>query len=293
MLSDDSVLPAKIDVLGVGVSTTSYDEVTAICSKWISEKTSEMPAKGRYICATSVHGVMEARKRLDMRTILNNADIVTPDGMPLVWALRSFGAIYQQRVYGPNLMMELCARAEMCGHRVFLYGGRPEALDALCRNLQRRFPALILAGQYSPPFRALTEAEDEEICGRIADSQPDLLFVGISTPKQESWMAAHTGRFPGVVMAGVGAAFDFHAGRVRQAPGWMQARGLEWLYRLTREPGRLWKRYMLVTPLFLPLWGIQKLSLIMRDFACGHRESNRSEFAFKRMPIGDQRHVPE
>jgi len=267
-----SVQPSKVDVLGIGVSTTSYQEVSALCGNWISERDRLTSAPGRYICVASVHGVIEARKHSGLREILNQADVVTPDGMPLVWALRSFGATDQQRVYGPNLMLELCARAETAGHRVFLYGGRPETLDRLCANLRQRFPNLNIAGQFSPPFRPLTEAEDDEVCRMITTAQPDLLFVGISTPKQELWMAEHKERFPGVVLIGVGAAFDFHAGRVRQAPPWMQARGLEWLYRLCQEPTRLWKRYILVTPRFLPLWGMQKLSLIMRDAACGCRD---------------------
>jgi N-acetylglucosaminyldiphosphoundecaprenol N-acetyl-beta-D-mannosaminyltransferase len=215
---------------------------------------------------------MEARKHGEVRDILNGADIVTPDGMPLVWALRSFGASEQQRVYGPNLMIELCANAEKAGHRIFLYGGRPESLDVLRTNLSKRFPDLTIAGYYSPPFRPLTTTEDTEVCSMISDANPDLIFVGISTPKQEQWMAQHAERFPGAIMIGVGAAFDFHAGRVRQAPEWMQSHGLEWFYRLTQEPGRLWRRYVLVTPWFLPCWALQKLSLIMRDAARGYHD---------------------
>ena len=270
-----STQPSKVDVVGVGVSTTSYQEVSALCGNWISQRHTEAPAPGRYICVTSVHGVIESRKDSVLRAILNEADVVTPDGMPLVWALRSFGAKDQQRVYGPNLMLELCARAESAGHRVFLYGGRPETLDVLCTNLNQRFPNLVIAGRYSPPFRPLTEAEDEEVCAMVERARPDLLFVGISTPKQELWMAKHKRRFAGVVMIGVGAAFDFHAGRVRQAPAWMQSRGLEWLFRLCQEPGRLWKRYILLTPQFLPLWALQKLSLMIRNagHGSGHRKS--------------------
>jgi N-acetylglucosaminyldiphosphoundecaprenol N-acetyl-beta-D-mannosaminyltransferase len=215
---------------------------------------------------------MEARKRQEVRDILNQADIVTPDGMPLVWALRSFGAAKQQRVYGPNLMIELCARAEKEGHRIFLYGGRPESLDTLRVNLTKRFPGLAIAGCYSPPFRPLTTEEDADVCSIISESRPDLIFVGISTPKQEQWMAQHAARFSGAIMIGVGAAFDFHAGRVRQAPAWMQSHGLEWFYRLTQEPGRLWRRYVLVTPWFLPYWAMQKLSLVMRDAARGYHD---------------------
>ncbi len=258
---------AKLDVLGVSISTTSYEEVSTACSEWIADKSA---GRGRYICVTSVHGVMEARKNQRIRNILNEADIVTPDGMPLVWALRSFGAVSQGRVYGPNLMLTLCELAETAAHRIFLYGGTTEILDALEQNLRQRYPKLIVAGKCSPPFRPLTPDEDEEISELIRMACPDMIFVGISTPRQELWMADHVGIFQGVIMIGVGAAFDFHAGRVRQAPAWMQARGLEWFYRLIQEPARLWRRYVLVTPWFLPCWGMQKLSLIMRDLACGY-----------------------
>src|SRR5262249_10560292 len=157
----------------------------------------------------------------------------------------------QQRVYGPTLMLVLCERAELLRHRVFLYGGRPETLEALQSKLLGRFPELKIVGSYSPPFRDLTKQEQESVQCAIHDAAPDLLFVGISTPKQERWMWEQRHALPGIVMVGVGAAFDFHAGRVQQAPEWMQCHGLEWFYRLTREPGRLWRRYLFVTPWFL------------------------------------------
>ena len=275
MAALQSATLVKQNVLGVGISATSYGEVVAACAAWIAQRrlgSSIMPA--RYVCVTSVHGVMEARKDNLIREILNAADIATPDGMPLVWALRSFGETHQERVYGPHLMLMLCAQAEQMGHRIFLYGGRAETLEALCSNLLKLFPDLNIAGKYSPPFRPLTDSEEQNVCGMIADSNADLLFVGISTPKQERWMADHKPRFPGLVMVGVGAAFDFHAGRVSQAPVWMQTRGLEWLYRLGKEPARLWKRYILVTPWFIPFWGMQKLSVVIHDFACGQRKRN-------------------
>ncbi len=254
--------PRKVDVLGVHISATSYDEVAAACTHWITMKAPDSPA--RYICVTSVHGVMEARNNPAIRSIFNEADIATPDGMPLVWALRSFGQHGQQRVYGPTLMLLLCDQANRLGHRVFLYGGRPEALSTLRNNLLARFPKLKIVGTLSPPFRQLSPTEDARICEAIREAAPDLVFVGISTPKQERWMFEHRGAFPGVVMIGVGAAFDFHAGRIRQAPEWMQRNGLEWLFRLTREPGRLWRRYLLVTPRFLPCWAAQKAVMTIR-----------------------------
>ncbi len=260
--------PRKLNVLGVGISTTSYAEVVDYCRHWVGRrKRRDATETARFICVTSVHGVITARDDEETRTILNAADIATPDGMPLVWALRSFGARRQQRVYGPELMLRVCDDAARRGHRIFLYGGRERSLLQLRERLQAKFPGLAIAGAYSPPFRELTAAEEELVQRRIRVSGADIVFVGISTPKQERWMFAHRGAFPGVVMIGVGAAFDFHAGEVRQAPPWVQRHGLEWLFRLSMEPRRLWHRYLLVTPRFLPLWACQKVSQSFRGCA--------------------------
>jgi N-acetylglucosaminyldiphosphoundecaprenol N-acetyl-beta-D-mannosaminyltransferase len=252
--------PSKHSVIGVNISTTSYCEVVECCQKWIQARRSGAGAStAHYVCVTSVHGIITARDDKEVRNILNSADIATPDGMPLVWALRSFGFKQQQRVYGPTLMLRVCRSAAQYGHRIFLYGGRDEALLELCRRLVQNFPSLKIAGTYAPPFRPLTPEEELSVSSRISDSGADIVFVGISTPKQERWMYEHRAKFPGVVMIGVGAAFDFHAGHVRQAPAWMQRNGFEWLFRLIMEPARLWQRYLLVTPRFLPLWAMQRL----------------------------------
>ncbi len=254
-----SALPEKQLVVSVGISKTSYREVVELCAQWAVERRSaEHTGAARYICVTSVHGIMMAHDDPEIAKVLNEADIVTPDGMPVVWALRSFGCKSQQRVYGPTLMLEICRMAAESGLRIFLYGGYEETLPMLEARLRERFPSLLIAGSYSPPFRPLIEAEDQKIQRQIRASDPDIIFVGISTPKQEKWMHEHRHCFPGVSMIGVGAAFDFHAGRTRQAPGWMQRNGLEWLFRLGVEPARLWKRYLLITPRFLPLWARQK-----------------------------------
>jgi N-acetylglucosaminyldiphosphoundecaprenol N-acetyl-beta-D-mannosaminyltransferase len=247
-------LPAKQLVISAGISKTSYAEVVELCREWISQRRAGANAATRYICVTSAHGIIQAKDEPDFAEILNSADIATPDGMPVVWALRSFGARGQQRVYGPTLMLELCRSAAENGHRLYLYGGHEDVLPLLESSLCRRFPGLRVAGRYAPPFRALTEEEDLAIQEKIQSSGADLIFVGLSTPKQERWMFAHRLAFPGAIMIGVGAAFDFHAGRTKQAPGWMQRLGLEWLFRLGTEPRRLWRRYVLVTPRFLPLW---------------------------------------
>jgi N-acetylglucosaminyldiphosphoundecaprenol N-acetyl-beta-D-mannosaminyltransferase len=258
--------PEKKPVLGVGISATSYEEVCALGREWIeqaraSKKHGRAP-RARYVCVTSVHGIMTSRSDRSFRRILNEADLVTPDGMPVVWAMRSFGQRQQARVYGPTLMVKLCEQAARMGHRIFLYGARPETLEKLHSNLLERFPGLPLAGMYAPPFRPLTPEEDAQVIETIQASAADLVFVGISTPKQENWMAAHLATLPGVVLLGVGAAFDFHAGSVSQAPAWMQRNGLEWFYRLLMEPRRLWRRYLLETPLFLPLWFLQRAGLL-------------------------------
>lgn len=251
--------PAKQLVVGVNISATNYDEVVEFCRRCVEQRwsTSEK-SSARYICVTSVHGIITAHDDPEVREILNSADIATPDGMPLVWALRSFGITGQQRVYGPTLMLKLCESAARNGHRIFLYGGREESVGALSVRLREKFPRLRIVGHYCPPFRPLTPEEDSAVIGRIRESDADLVFVGISTPKQEHWMYNHRRQLPGVVMIGVGAAFDFHAGRVRQAPAWMQRNGLEWFFRLLMEPARLWRRYLLVTPRFLPLWAMQR-----------------------------------
>src|SRR5579884_856100 len=248
-------------VLGVGISATSYERACEQALEWIEEARAHATA-ARYVCVTSVHGIVSARRDPAFRRTLNAADMATPDGMPVVWAMRSFGRSGQQRVYGPTLMLRLCADAEERGYRIFLYGARPETLTALRDALLDRFPLLQIAGSFAPPFRPLTAAEDQDVICRIRDARADIVFVGLSTPKQETWMAAHKTALPGVVMFGVGAAFDFHAGRVSQAPAWMQNNGLEWFYRLLSEPKRLWRRYLLETPVFLPLWLLQLAGLL-------------------------------
>jgi N-acetylglucosaminyldiphosphoundecaprenol N-acetyl-beta-D-mannosaminyltransferase len=251
--------PSKQLLTGVEISTTSYSEVVGFCRRWLDDRYSGAAGpRARYICVTSVHGIITARDDPEFREIINSADIATPDGMPLVWALRSLGVQGQQRVYGPDLMLKICESAAMLGHRVFLYGGHEDCLENLSRRLREMFPDLRIVGCWSPPFRPLTPEEDNSATSQITASQADIILVGISTPKQERWMYRHRECFPGAVMIGVGAAFDFHAGRVRQAPRWVQRNGLEWLFRLAMDPVRLWHRYLLVTPRFLPLWAIQR-----------------------------------
>src|SRR4051812_4507594 len=217
-------LPKKISVLGVGISTTTYSDAVRVCSEFIAGTPSH---KGRYVCVASAHGLVLAQFDPLFRSILNEAVMATPDGMPVVWALRSFGVSGQSRVYGPDLMLAILKNVEAVGHRVFFYGGRPDTLEVLTSRLRNRYPELRIVGSYSPPFRPMTAEEDAAAISVIRGTQPDLVFVGLSTPKQEFWMAAHASALPRSVLIGVGAAFDFHAGRVKQAPSWMQGAGLE------------------------------------------------------------------
>jgi N-acetylglucosaminyldiphosphoundecaprenol N-acetyl-beta-D-mannosaminyltransferase len=253
-------IPEKQFVVSIGISKTSYAELVGLCRQWAAERRAGETSRARYVCVTSVHGIIMSKDNEDIRRAFTEADIAAPDGMPVVWALRSLGVRGQQRVYGPTLMQELCRSAAQHGHRIFLYGGREDTLPLLRARLLQEFPGLNIAGSYSPPFRALTENEEQAIQREIIQADADIVFVGIGAPRQELWMHAHRLRLPGMTLLGVGAAFDFLAGRTRQAPGWIQRNGFEWLFRLLSEPVRLWRRYVLITPRFLPLWALQWLT---------------------------------
>ena len=233
-------------VFGVPMAMTDYDGAMDVMDSMI-----EARERG-WICASSVHSLIVAQDDPDMHTALTEFVMTVPDGMPIVWAANMLGENLTDRVYGPELMSRYCARAADKGHRVWLYGGRDEeALADLMLNLRRRYPGLQIVGAHSPPFRPLTEAEDEEVLRSIERARPDVIWVGIGVPKQEKWMVRMRERIEAPVMCAVGAAFDFHAGRVSQAPEWMQTRGLEWVYRLTQEPRRLFPRYLETNPRFI------------------------------------------
>lgn len=234
----------RVDVLGVGISAIDMDMALDEIERWITD------GEQHYVCVTGVHGVMESQHDPELRRIHNASGLTTPDGMPLVWAGHRAGATDMRRVYGPDLMLALCERAAARGWRSFFYGGKTGVPEKLAQRLKARFPDLEVVGAYSPPFRPLTVAEDEALVRRLDEAAPDLLWVGLSTPKQERWMAAHAGRVHAPVLLGVGAAFDIHAGTLAQAPSWMQRSGLEWAYRLAREPRRLWRRYGSMIPRF-------------------------------------------
>jgi N-acetylglucosaminyldiphosphoundecaprenol N-acetyl-beta-D-mannosaminyltransferase len=209
--------------------------------------------EGGYCIFRDMNGVVGAHDNPALLRAHQNAALVTPDGMPLVWLARLRGLDTVHRVYGPDLMLELCGLTEHSGHRHFLFGSSRGVLDRLVFELKRRFPHLNICGSYSPPVRPATEAPNLDDVERIRATQPDFVWVGLGTPKQELWMQANSALLPGIVLLGVGAAFDFHAKMKRQAPRWMQRSGLEWCFRLATEPRRLWRRYLIGIPRFLLL----------------------------------------
>ena len=234
-----------VNVLGVAVSPINMGLALERITQAVAEK-----QKG-YVCVTGVHGVSEAQRDPALRLILNRAFLCTPDGMPLVWVGRWQGQKQMDRVYGPDLMLAVMELSEKAGWRHFFYGGANGTAAALRIKLLERFPRLQISGVKEPPFRPLTPEEEEQLRQEVAAAQPDMMWIGLSTPKQERFMAEYLGRLDVTLMFGVGAAFDFHSGKMRQAPRWMQRSGLEWFFRLCCEPRRLWKRYLKNNPLFV------------------------------------------
>ena len=234
----------KKSILGIQVTGTNYE----ICTKAIVSWAEELSVRNIY--AANAHMLVEAYDSPEFRDIVNSADIVTPDGMPLVWALRLKGFPDQERVYGPTLMLKVLEEASKEQIPVGFYGAKPDVLESLVERMKGRFPDLPVVYSYSPPFQEMTAEEDAEVCSIIQGSGVRILFVGLGCPKQERWIADHFGKI-NTVMIGVGAAFDFHSGTIRQAPSWIQKMGLEWFFRMTQEPNRLWKRYLFTNPRFM------------------------------------------
>jgi N-acetylglucosaminyldiphosphoundecaprenol N-acetyl-beta-D-mannosaminyltransferase len=234
-----------VNVLGVGVSVINLQTALAAIADAVRAR-----RKG-YICVTGVHGVMEAQIDENFRRILNGAFLCTPDGMPMVWMGKLKGHAKMRRVYGPDLMLDVCAWSEINPCRHFFYGGAPGVAEELRDKLQTQFPKLEIAGTFTPPFRPLNAEEEKQLQEMVRSAKPDIFWVGLSTPKQEKFMAEFLPKLDVTLMIGVGAAFDFHSGSVKQAPRWMQSSGLEWFYRLCQEPRRLAKRYFRNNPLFL------------------------------------------
>jgi N-acetylglucosaminyldiphosphoundecaprenol N-acetyl-beta-D-mannosaminyltransferase len=244
--------PDTVDLLGVPIALTDYDGAL----DWIDA----MVAAGQhgYVCVSNVHALMASAEDPELRAALLGSSANVPDGQPLVWAINLLGHSLSARVYGPELMTRACARAAATGRRFYLYGGRNQgALVQLALNLRQRYPGIRIVGGYSPPHRPLTDEERRGVVAEINASRADVVWVGIGVPKQEKWMAQMRGELEAPVLVGVGAAFDFHAGLVPQAPNWMQESGLEWAYRLAQEPRRLGRRYMRYNPRFVIAFGRQ------------------------------------
>lgn len=241
----------RVDILGVSISAINLEMALEAIEGWIERR------EPHYVCVTNVHAVMESQRDESLRRIHNQAGLVTPDGMPLVWLSRLKGYCHVDRVYGPDLMLALCERSVARGYRHFFYGGAEGVPERLAEVLRKRFPGLQVAGTYSPPFRPLTPEEDDRIVRMLNEANPDIIWVGLGMPKQERWMAERRARLTAPVLIGVGAAFDFLTGRKPQAPRWMQRAGLEWFFRLLTEPRRLWWRYLYHNPRFVALVMLQ------------------------------------
>jgi N-acetylglucosaminyldiphosphoundecaprenol N-acetyl-beta-D-mannosaminyltransferase len=247
--------PSRTNILGVGVSVINMEDAIRQCDELIR-------SNGRgYVCATDVHSVTEAHSDPAFRRILNRSFLTTPDGMPLVWIGRLRGHTKMRRVYGPDLLLEMCQFSVPRGYRHFFYGGKPGIADQLSDRLTALFPGLRVAGTYTPPFRHLTAVDEEQLTALVERTKPDVFWVGLGSPKQERFMAQYCGKLECRLMVGVGAAFDFHSGALKEAPRWMRNSGFQWLHRLIQEPRRLWRRYFICIPEFLWNVGLQSVGL--------------------------------
>jgi N-acetylglucosaminyldiphosphoundecaprenol N-acetyl-beta-D-mannosaminyltransferase len=251
--------PLRCNVLGVSVSAINMTDAVRCCDDHIQQ------GQRGYVCVTGVHGVMEAQTDQAFRKILNTSFLTTPDGMPTVWVGRWQGHDEMARVYGPDFMLQMCELSVKRGYRHFLYGGDPGVAELLAENLVQRFPGLQIAGTYTPPYRPLNQIEEQELLEKIHATKPHILWVGLSTPKQERFMAQYIEKLPVNLCVGVGAAFNINSGRIADAPQWIKDTGLQWLHRMVQEPRRLVKRYALNNSLFLyhialQLTGIRRYS---------------------------------
>lgn len=247
------------DVLGVRVSAINMKRAVGLAGQWISA------GRPGYACVCAVHSIMEAQKEPRYLEILNRAAFNLPDGMPLTWVGRLQGHLRMDRVCGPDFMLEMCRLSVERGYRHFLYGGRSGVAEQLRLVLERRFRGINVVGTYTPPFRPLNSEEEAELVNQVRESRPDILWVGIGAPKQERFMAQYLQQLRVPLMVGVGAAFDYHTGRIRDSPNWIKRAGLQWLHRSIQEPRRLWWRYMSSNPAFL--WHIVWQLSGLRDYS--------------------------
>lgn len=244
-------------ILNVPVSTVNMPTAVETILGWIEKRASY------YVCVRDVHGIMRSQEDPELAKIHEGAGLVTPDGMPLVWVLQSRGYEQSSRVCGADLVAAVCEASLKTGARHYFFGGKPGVAERMSAELSRQFPGLKIAGLSTPPFRPLSFEEDAVITDTIVAAHPDIVWVGLSTPKQEYWMRDHVGLIPGATLIGVGAAFDFYAGDVKRAPNWMRESGLEWLHRLISEPRRLWRRYLVLAPRFVLLIMIEGINRML------------------------------
>ena len=248
-----------VNVLGTRIAAVNMEAAVDLIDTWISQEDT-----GRYVCVSGVHGVMESLGNPEIRAAHNGASACVPDGMPMTWVGRFQGHRSMDRVYGPDLMLRMLELSAERGYTNFFYGGAEGVADDLKARMEHRFPGLKVIGTFCPPFRPLSSEEKGRVISNLNRLMPDLLWVGLSTPKQELFMAEFHEELRVKVMIGVGAAFDFHTGRVRQAPRWMMRSGLEWFYRLCTEPRRLAPRYLRNNPAFI--WNILLQHLGLRKY---------------------------
>jgi len=239
---------ARIDILGVQVNAQRFADAVATLDQWANE-----PDK-RYVCTCPVYTLMACGEDQAARDAVNGAAMVTADGMPIVWVQRQWGYPEAERVYGPDVMLALCERTSNWGARHFFYGGLPGVAEQLACKLKARFPALEIAGTYTPPVIDANQPPDPAQIDLLNNAHADVIWVGLGSPKQDLWMAQYRPLLDAPLLIGVGAAFDFLSGSKRQAPRWMQRSGLEWAFRLVQEPQRLWRRYLIYNPRFI--WGV-------------------------------------
>ena len=236
---------ARANILGVGVHAINMEQAVAVIDQAVRNH-----RKG-YVCVTGVHGVMEAQTDVKFKEILNKSMLTTPDGMPTVWVGRLQGFRDMDRVYGPDLMLEVCRLSEERGYTHFFYGGNMGVAEKLASSLRLLYPSLKVVGMFTPPFRPLNPLEEHILRERVMQARPDFVWIGLSTPKQERFMAEHIEGLDCTLMLGVGAAFDIHTGAKKDAPHWVKRAGLQWFHRFLQEPGRLWKRYLINNPKFV------------------------------------------
>ena len=259
----------QVNVLGVGVHAVDMHKAASILEALIRQRT-----KG-YVCLTGVHGIMEAQRDPSLKTIFAEATLVAPDGMPTVWMGRLKGFSAMHRVFGPDLMVDIIGREEFCNCIHFFCGGEPGVAERLRDEMLRRFPWVKITGTYSPPFRPMTSKEEEELASKVQSLRPDIIWVGLGTPKQERFMASYLPMLDTKLMIGVGAAFLFHTGVIKDSPDWVKGAGLQWLHRLLQEPSRLWRRYLLNNPLFIVYAFLQIIGWKRYTLESGPQHSRR------------------